>query len=329
MNSQDMLDYALGQLDPAARDRVDRELAADPTAAEAMGRLTANLTLLLDDGDDVEPPAGLRQRTMSLVAQQVHRKRTILDFVPTAVPFRWGDVAVAAGVLLAGVLTLLPAVHRSREQMQQAGCGYNLQQLGRALWQYGNRHHHYPFGAESDPKAPAGTFAVMLEDSGLLNDLSVLDCPCDGLSGSRKPLPDFKTACQLGAADSAGCKTAIGCDYAYNTGNLQPDTGRVTPIAAVQTAMIPMLADQPLLENAHSVAPGNSPNHGGRGQNVLYTDLHVGWHNSRRLNPNDSDMFLNNRNQLAPGLGPADTALLPSHVPCVGWTMSQPPADSN
>jgi len=329
MNPQDMLDYALGQLDPAARDRFDRELAADPPAAEALGRLTFNLNLLLDDGGDVEPPDGLGQRTLDLVARQVHRKRTILDFVPTAVPFRWGDVAVAAGVLVAGVLTLLPAVHRSREQMQQAGCGYNLQQLGRALWQYGNRHHHYPFAPDKDPKAPAGAFAVMLEDNGLLNDLRVLDCPCDGVCETRKPLPDFKTACQLGAADSAGCKTAIGCDYAYNTGNLQPETGRVTPIAAAHTSMIPMLADQPSLANPHSVAPGNSPNHGGRGQNVLYNDLHVGWHNTRRLNPNDSDMFLNNRNQLAPGLGLTDAALLPSHVPCLGWSTVQTPADAN
>jgi hypothetical protein len=79
------------------------------------------------------------------------------------------------------------------------------------------------------------------------------------------------------------------------------------------------LADQPPHENFRHLRPGNSPNHAGRGQNVLYSDLHVGWHNTRRLGPRDEDMFLNARRELAPGIGEDDTALLPSMVPFLGW----------
>ena len=54
-----------------------------------------------------------------------------------------------------------------------------------------------------------------------------------------------------------------------------------------------------------------------RGQNVLFTDLHVGWHNTRRLGPHDQDMFLNNEQQPGPGLGVLDAVLLPSVFPFV------------
>ena len=61
---------------------------------------------------------------------------TLLEQFSTRVPFRWADIAVAAGIFIAGTLTLLPAIHRSRERMNQAGCVFNLQQLGNSLGQY-------------------------------------------------------------------------------------------------------------------------------------------------------------------------------------------------
>src|SRR5207245_6701486 len=119
-----------------------------------------------------EPPLGLARRTVQYVAEssQQRQRRTILDFRPVTVPFRLADVADAACILFAGLLTLLPAVQKSRERMNVAGCGYNLQQLGRALWQYGSQHHHYPFGPELNPRAPAGAFLALLHDGGLLSD---------------------------------------------------------------------------------------------------------------------------------------------------------------
>src|SRR5262249_27563558 len=175
------------------REQADRELAADPKAAATVDRLTRAVRVLLDDGEAYEPPDGLVRRTSEFVAEAVRRRRTILDFVPVIVPFRLADVAVAAGIFLAGVLTLLPAVQRSRERMDVAGCTYNLQQLGRALWQYGSRNQHYPFGPEQDRNAPAGSFVALLHDSGLLSeaDLRSLDCPCAGTNHGRRPLLDF------------------------------------------------------------------------------------------------------------------------------------------
>jgi hypothetical protein len=322
MNASDMLDYALGQLVGPARDHAERELAADPAAADIVERLTQSVHRLLDDGATFEPLPGLSRRTLAFVAEYTSapRRRMLLDFVPVTVPFRFADVAVAAGIFIAGLLTLLPAVQKSRERMEMAGCGYNLQQLGRALWQYGSRHHHYPFGPEQNTGAPVVSFVSMLHDSGLLTDseLESLDCPCSGSHRKHSPVPDFETLCRLQKDDPERVREVICTDYAYNVGHRHP-AGHVVPITAVHTASVPLLADQPSHHNFRLALPGNSPNHGGRGQNVLYADLHVGWHNTRRLGPKDDDMFTNAHHQLAPGLTEDDNARLPSLFPFLGW----------
>ena len=207
MNPNDMLDYALGQLESPALAEAERKLATDPLAAESVRRLSLVVHRLLDDGEEYAPPPGLAGRTVSFVVETSRRRRTILDFVPVTVPFRGADVAVAAGILVAGLLTLLPAVQRSRERMEQAGCGYNLQQLGRALWQYGSRHQHYPFCPEENPRAPAGAFVALLHDGGQLgeDELHMLNCPCNNKTtrGQRSPLPDYETVCKLHATNPA------------------------------------------------------------------------------------------------------------------------------
>jgi hypothetical protein len=125
--------------------------------------------------------------------------------------------------------------------------------------------------------------------------------------------------CDLHESDPERCGELLAfLDYAYNVG-YRHNSGNVEPIAAVHSARIPLLADQPAYQQLRLIRPGNSPNHGGRGQNVLYSDLHVGWHNTRRLSPRDPDMFLNSRSEPAPGLDPEDAALLPGGFPFLGW----------
>src|SRR4051812_5052768 len=102
MNADDLLDYALGQLEAPRRAAAEAELARDPDLARKAERLAEALHRMLDDGDPADPPEGLARRTVALVADRRSR-RAILDFVPARVPFRWADVAVAAGILMAGL----------------------------------------------------------------------------------------------------------------------------------------------------------------------------------------------------------------------------------
>jgi len=317
MNAQELLDYTLGQLDGPAHERAELELKADPDAAETFERLGRALHRLLDDGEAIEPPAGLGRRTVAFVAEQ-GRRRSILDFVPVTVPFRWADVAVAAGILVASLLTLVPALQRSRDRVNQAGCAFNLQQLGISLAQYAALHGHYPYVPPGQPNAAAGTFAATLHDSNMLHDASVLHCPCNGKHHRTVALPHLDRLNALQSKAPESYRQMLGWDYAYHVG-YRNESGRAGPVPAVGLrSRIPLLADQPG-HRSGQILEGNSPNHGLRGQNVLFTDGHVNWHNTRRVSPLDSDMFLNADLHTGPGLNAHDASLAPSVFPFTGW----------
>jgi len=82
---------------------------------------------------------------------------------------------------------------------------------------------------------------------------------------------------------------------------------------------VPVVADAPSHENFVRILDGNSPNHARRGQNVLYSDGAVRFHPTRRVSPIDSDLYLNNRHQLRPGLDVRDAVLVPSYSPIQGF----------
>jgi hypothetical protein len=234
--------------------------------------------------------------------------------VAVRVPFRWADVAVAASIFLAGLLTLLPAIQRSKDKVNQAACVFNLQQLGLGLAQYGHRHSAYPYEPANCPEAASGTFAALLHDSGFLHDLSTLDCPCNGRC-RRKALPDLQALCHLKANDPERYRQSLCWDYAYH-GGYRDGSGPAQAVSTPCSMNIPLLADQPPHQSdLRRILPGNSPNHRGLGQNVLFTDLHVRWHDTRRLGPHDPDMFLNDQQQPGPGLRLLDAVLLPSVFP--------------
>jgi hypothetical protein len=294
MKPEVLLDYALGQLEGPESEAVEAALACDPDLASRADRLALGLHRLLDDGEEFEPPVGLVDRTVSFVADRT-AKRAILDFVPARVPFRWTDFAVAASILMAGVLTLLPAVSATREKMNQMGCGFNLQQLGKSLANYANRHNHYPDVCSKGTDAHVGHYAIALKDEYLLHDLRSLHCPCKG------KCPEF-----------VGTKPdPMHIDYAYNVGYFSHQSGQPEPAKLPLPGAIPLLADQPP-HHEGTILEGNSPNHGKRGQNVLFSDLHVQWFASRRISPLDRDLFLNDRDRPEPGLGQHDAALIPA-----------------
>src|SRR5438105_10547179 len=88
MNVQDLLDHAFGQLAGPAREQAERELAADAALAATFDRLVRAIDQLLDDGRTIAAAPDLARRTLAFVAEN-RRRRSVLDFVPTRVPFRW------------------------------------------------------------------------------------------------------------------------------------------------------------------------------------------------------------------------------------------------
>ena len=317
MNASDMLDYALGRLESPARDQADHEIASDPALAETLDRLDRALHQLLDDGQEaLEPSNGLAQRTVArLVESRRPRRRSFHDLLPVTVPFRWADVAVAAGILLASLLTLLPAVQCSRQRMSQAGCGFNLQQLGISLAQYAVQHRAYPYAPPDHPDAVSGCFAVLLHEEGLLPDLTTLDCPSNGTLHPASKLPSIKSLCEIQHKQPSRIPHLLCCDYAYNI-SCRNKSGRPGAIPARLSSALPLLADQPPHEGFR-ILEGNSPNHAARGQNILYSDGHVHWHFTRCVGPDDADLFLNADQKPEPGANLHDAVLVPGYFPFV------------
>lgn len=314
MNADDMIEHVLGKAENAEAE----QLVLSGEQRFRLERLRLAVHQLVDDGDEFEYPPNLARRTLTFVARNRQRPRTWRDHVPTRVPFRWADFAVAASIFVAGVLTLMPAIQRSRERMNQAGCVFNLQQLGNSLAQYASLQPFLPHPPAHRADTHAGMFAVMLHDAGVLPDVSVLDCPCNGkcLTG-MKELASYETVEHIRQTDPERYSRMLCWDYAYNVG-YRHASGHLHPLDVDHSSHIPVLADQPDHDAAMNVREGNSLNHWRRGQNVLFGDGSVRWYQSRLIGPHDPDLFLNNEQEQRPGLHPSDSVLVPSKVPFQG-----------
>ena len=202
--------------------------------------------------------------------------------------------------------------------MNQAGCVFNLQQLGNSLAQYATLQASLPYPPSHRSDTHSGMFAVMLHDAGLLKDLSVLDCPCNGpCPRVNENLAAFDQVDRIRRTDPERYRPMLCWDYAYNVG-YRPPTGQTAPHDLRHAASMPVIADSPDHINFATIREGNSPNHGRRGQNVLYGDNSVRWLGTRRAGPQDPDIYLNNELKACPGVHLQDAVLVPSKVPFHG-----------
>jgi len=314
MTAQDLLDYTFHQLDEPNRDAFERALSADAELALRASRLGRSIARLLDDGDEVEPPAGLAARTVAVVERRKGRPQAG-DFAPSRAPFRMADFAVAATVFFAAILTLSVPILRSRMQMDQAACSLNLNKLGVSLASYKTSHNGYPL---VPAKMLVGTYGVMLQHARVLSDPSILSCPSAAKAGAgASALPAFEKFCELAKDSPDACRDIVHGHFAYNVGYRRP-SGEAACMAASAGSAMPAAADAPGWSDDGGVLDGNSPNHGGRGQNVLYCDGHVRWSRNRWVSRHDSDLYLNEAKRPAAGLHAEDSAVMPSALPAWG-----------
>lgn len=313
MNADDLLDYQLGQLAPARREQIEQEIASDPALNQRSARLALALVALTDDGlDDLQPPRDLTSRTLALVEQ--HRQRAgVLEFAPSRSPFRWSDVAVAAGIFLAGLATIVPALQRGRYAMQEATCTFNLQQLGKSLESYATAKGFYP---QPPKQYPAGYFALQLKEGNPNFSLASLTCPGHG-HGSSRVTADEPVLGGLDPQSADDARRFIANGYAYNAGYRQA-AARYGPVPVDQARRVatPLLADLPPMDSQGRVLPdGNSRSHQHAGQNVLYSDQSVRFLRKRYLPGSRDDIYLNADRKPSLGLHESDVVLLPSSQP--------------
>lgn len=304
----ELLGYLLGGLESEEHEKVKQVLESDSEARRKLETLRRTLEPLEADFGHVEKPSGLAGRTCRLV----HMRSTPsleAPLIDASARWRIQDLLVAAAVLAAATLLLLPAVNVSRKHRDIVVCANNLRAIGMALSDYSEAHNGYfPYVPPEGRLAVAGIYGPTLLQSQYVTEPTILFCPADHHSPRPDP-PDLARFLQL-APDSphlVDYQQMIGGSYGYGMG--YRDEQRIYRGARNQRrAHFAMMADQPPRPES-GAGSLNSPNHGGSGQNVWYEDGHVRWVLSRTVGVRRNDIFINDEGQIAAGVGPNDSII--------------------
>ena len=308
MNDQ-LLDYLLERLDEPVKQQVEMRLQVDEAARRHLELLRQALAPLAADGE-VVPPPHLAARTIARIAEHACRE------LPRApVPLRsesagrpwWrrADVLVAASLLAVFVGIGLPVLIRMRGPAGIVECQENLRKFHVALKTYEEQHKQLPSPFQGQ-RHVAGVIIPMLQDAGVLaTDFSVR-CPGHGPFQTCNVTLDEIRA--MSPEELAQHAPNLLMSYAFTLG-FRDENGVWHPFNRAADAgddAVLIFADSP----ARAIAAGNSRNHGGRGQNVLFLGGNVQFLKERTHG--GDDIFLNNDKCVAAGNDRRDFVLGPS-----------------
>jgi hypothetical protein len=310
---ENLVGYLLKVLDDDTRHGVEDYLRHHPEAQTRLDSLRRALEPLEADRADPEPPPGLWVRTLARVAEHTCRQMPAAPVIRApraATPRRqwWArpDALVAAGILLCVGMLVPPGLVRIRYEYQKAACKNNLQQIGAALIRYTDLDHGaFPNVADHpEPRNVAGLFIPTLVNAGVLRpDQISVSCPATGVP--VRPRWTLEELQAMPREEFERIAPELSPHYAYTLG--YHDRGRVAGIRRAD-GVRPIVSDRPPLgPGAWPQDTGNSFNHGGRGQNILYTDGQVRFSTVRHVD--GDDVYLNEARQPAAGLHRRDNVL--------------------
>ncbi|MCS6977745.1 MAG: hypothetical protein NZM31_12165 [Gemmatales bacterium] len=328
MEQHDLLGYLLNLLDDESSQAVERELQQSSEARRKLTKLRRNLAPLGYDNEPPAPPANLVFNTLRKVAEAACRKepsrnasRAIRKVGPGLSSgssgvsgwTRWRrmDVLIAASIAFLGLLMAAPAILILRETQSRVACANNLRELYTGLSTWAADHSDkFPGPEPRGPLARAGVVMVRLNDGQLLGSPRQVNCPANKV---RNPphIPSAEELHHLFEKNRDSYHQLVrrmgGC-YAYHLGFSNPETKNLEHVSFNCDKLTPILADRPPRSEE---GPGwnvrNSPNHGGRGQNVLRVGGNVQFVTNRCLDRDD--IYLNSRRRCRAGQGPNDNVL--------------------
>jgi prepilin-type processing-associated H-X9-DG protein len=313
---ENLAGYLLDALEPDERRQVEAYLRTHPEARERLKQLRLALEPLAADLDPMEPPRDLWVRTLARVAEYrcqplpaAPKMAALRTSVPSRNWWRRADVLVAASILLCLGLLIPSAISRVRYQYQVAACQNNLRIFHAALSDYSDRHHgDFPNVATAapTPRNVAGMFVPLLHQDHLLPTEVTVTCPATGCQPPTSWSARDMVAMTLDEFERWA--PTLGGSYAYSLGYDDATGHHGLRRDQPNQAFLPILADRPPLAVGQGDA-GNSPNHGGRGQNVLYIDGHCAFRTTRTVGIDRDDIYLNYDRKVAAGKTPHDTVL--------------------
>ena len=303
-----LLGYALNALDPVTHARVQNHLESSEEARERLRHLERALAPLADDAIEAPPP-GLVMSTLARIAEH----RCLLPSAPATPPrevapptrrlFRRVDLLVAACLLVVLGGIGFPLVAKVRTLQQRFACENNLRQFGLALASYADRNDgEFPRVEREGPRAVAGIFVPLLQEAGLARDVSV---GCPGQGEQKPPLYAVAELEQMYARAPEeylrGVARNLAGHYAYSLG--YEEDGRHRGLRRASGDGLPILADRSGTEG------GNSGNHRGEGQNVLYVGGNVRWTVQPTVGEQFDHIYLNHHRQVQAGVCRTDSVL--------------------
>lgn len=302
--SDDIIGYVFDALEPREQDDIEKRLDVDPAAKLELDRIRGVARLLAED-DHIEAPTGLADRAFANIKAMAAVPPPMADWVEPSRRFRMVDIVVAASILLLATTLVFPAVAALRGDQARVGCAAHLRDMGVALAMYADQEHgQLPYVQATGPFNNAGVFSASLKTRDLLTDGKSLLCP--SANNGVVLLPDIKqylNAQKSNPIQAERFRRYMAGNYGYVLGYNEASRHRGLNQSA---GTRPVMSDRPPRDGEEKV--GNSPNHLGRGQNVLFLDGGVRWINSCSFG-RDEDLFHNRETVVGAGLGIDDTVI--------------------
>jgi prepilin-type processing-associated H-X9-DG protein len=309
---ENLIGYLLNALDPETEREVKAYLQTHPEGRQRLALLRQALVPLEADRENSPPPPDLAVRTLARVAEQCGQG---LPRAPAATNrsvggrpvWRRADALVAASILFLAVGLGLTGLVRLRGDQDVLACQNNLREFYQALKRYSDRHqNNFPNVADAQPpRDVAGLVVPILASEGQLPQGVTFRCPASGeLGGLALTLEQVR---EMSDDEFQRAAPRLACCYGYSLG-YRDATGvcqgpRYDP--AQPSAHLPLMSDCPPVD----LTLGNSRNHGGRGQNVLFMDGHVRFCTSRTVGVGGDDIFVNWDNRVAAGRDATDAVI--------------------
>jgi hypothetical protein len=320
---EQLLGHLLGALDEPEQHEIAAQLRSDPGLQAELSRMRGRLAPLEACRYELPPPPGLAERTCRVVALRAEsaaptRRRPMSPEVAppsSSGRFRWIDLAAAAAILAAGWLLLAPAIQNTRASAQLAGCQDNLRQIGAGLLAYSQQQGgFFPAIPTQGRLAASGIYAPILLREGFVGDSRRFVCPGSSLAGNKAfQVPSWEQLQTTSQEKLAELLRWMGGSYGYHLGYVRDGVYQGTK--NLGRNYFALVSDSPGSD------PSNlrqSPNHGGRGQNVLMEYGGVRFITSPRPFPQADDIFTNDLGLVAAGLRVDDSVIGSSAVRPLG-----------
>jgi hypothetical protein len=326
-------EYLFGALAPDEVQAVERHLESSPEARQELELLRAACAPLQFDKDEIEAPADLVYRTLQKVVAVRCKPLpgTIGPSRPKPMPatthrsaarlgWRRVDLLVAAGIAFIFLMLIPPALVRARDRQAIVECADNLHRYHVALSQYSMKSGpdgYLPHPDRQGIFSAAAMTNIALRDAGLWDGSMQPVCPAKRTMSLPPVPPTMEEArgflqADRGAEHRRAIYATLGGCYGYHLG-YEDEKGEFQGLRPSLGDNIPLMADRPPRpEEVFDWQAKNSPNHGFRGQNVLYLGGHVRFVTARLVG--EDDIYLNRLGRLAAGRGPLDAVLGPGEA---------------